>query len=411
VRVAYVVRSWPRLSQTFVLSEVLALERIGVPISIFSMTRAGEDVVQPQVADVMASVDYLDDPAARSAGAHLRLAARSPWRYAATLAYALTHRQVLGGYTQSGALEAFTKAVFIADRLLAVRNPSPFTHIHAHFAHDPALIGLLAHRLTGLPFSFTAHARDLYQIPDGALAGRAREASAVVTCCHTNLEHIANVVGGSGPPIELIYHGVDLERFQPASERRSNAVPLIMSVGRLVEKKGFDDLLGACAQMVAAGRRFRCEIYGEGPSRGELEAIRDRLGLAGIVSFCGPRTQDELLHAYQHADLFALTPRVTDDGDRDGVPNVLVEAMACGLPIVSTRVGGIAEVIASGSNGLLAAAHDPSGIASCLGELLDDDERRRRLGEAAAYDARRFDGQAAAFKLAALFRHAGVGAS
>jgi glycosyltransferase involved in cell wall biosynthesis len=409
--VAYVVRSWPRLSQTFVLSEVIALERIGVPISIFSMTRAGEDVVQSQVAQVVASVDYLDAPAGRSVLSHLRLAALSSWRYLATFAYALTHRQLLGGYTQSGAIEAFHKAVLIADRLRARRNESPVTHIHAHFAHDPALIGLLAHRLTGLPFSFTAHARDLYQIPDRALLGRAQEASAVVTCCNTNLEHIVSVVGDAGPPIELIYHGVDLERFQPVSGRRENRVPLIISVGRLVEKKGFDDLLGACARIAATGRRFRCEIYGEGPSRGELEALRDRLGLAEIVSFCGQRTQDELLRVYQRADVFALTPRVTDQGDRDGLPNVLVEAMACGIPIVSTRVGGIAEAVANGSNGLLAAAHDPASIASCLEDLLDDADRRRRLGEAAAHDAVRFDGKTAAFRLAALFRHAGVTAS
>jgi glycosyltransferase involved in cell wall biosynthesis len=278
--------------------------------------------------------------------------------------------------------------------------------VHAHFAHDPALVGLLVHRLSGLPFSFTAHARDLYQIPERALLGRAREASAVVTCCRSNADHIRGVVGDGGPPVELIYHGVDLGIFRPGAARSESEVPLVVSVGRLVEKKGFDDLLRACALLAARSRSFRCEIHGDGPCRAELEALRDRLGLAGMVTFTGARTQAELLTVYQHADLFALTPRITDDGDRDGVPNVLVEAMACGVPVVSTRVGGVGELVASGTDGLLAPAGDIAAIAACLEELLEDGGRRRRLGEAASRSAQRFDGGAAALRLAALFGQA-----
>jgi glycosyltransferase involved in cell wall biosynthesis len=408
MKVAYVIRSWPRLSQTFVLNEILALERLGVHITIFAMTPAAEPFAQPQVANVAAQVHYLDGPDRHSRSAHRRLLARSPKRYAATLAFAVTRRGLRGGYTGSGALEAFDRAVLVADTLDSQRRESRFTHIHAHFAHDPALIGLLAHRLTGLPFSFTAHARDLYQIPDSALVGRAKEASAVVTCCRTNVEHIAEVVGDGVTPVELIYHGVDLQMFRPAPERHRNGVPRIVSVGRHVEKKGFDDLLRACAFLAESGRKFSCEIYGDGPSRAQLEALRDQLGLNGTVRFCGPRTQAELLGVYQSADVFALTPRVTADGDRDGVPNVLVEAMACGIPIVSTRVGGVSELVGDGSNGLLAAANDPHGIAERLAELLDDAARRRRLGEEAARSVRRFDGRTAALRLAAVFSHAGA---
>lgn len=406
LRVAYVVRSWPRLSQTFILNEILTLERIGVSISIFALTTADEPIVQAQVADVVASVHYADALARQHARSHLRVAAASPWRYFSTLVFALTQRHLLGGYTQSGALEAFDGAVFVADQVRAQRRASPFSHIHAHFAHDPALIGLLAHRLTGLPFSFTAHARDLYQVPDPALVGRAREAAAVVTCCQTNVEHIAEVVGETGPPIELIYHGVDLGMFRPAPGQRRDGVPLIVSVGRLVDKKGFDDLLRACALLVDGRRNFRCEIYGEGPRRVDLEALRDDLGLVGVVTFCGPRRQSELLPIYQNADVFALTPRVTDDGDRDGIPNVLVEAMACGVPIVSTRVSGISEVVVNGTEGLLATAHDTSAIAACLAELLDSADQRRRFGQAAARTAAGFDSRAAGLRLAALFAHA-----
>jgi glycosyltransferase involved in cell wall biosynthesis len=367
--------------------------------------------VQAQLAHVAAAVHYLDDSARPRAQSHLRLAAASPWRYLSTFAFALSHRHLLGGYTKSTALAAFDNAVFIADQVRAQRRVGPFSHIHAHFAHDPALIGLLAHRLTNLPFSFTAHARDLYQIPAPALVGRAREAAAVVTCCRVNVEHITEVVGDTGPPIKLIYHGVDLGMFRPAPGRREDGVPLIVSVGRLVEKKGFDDLLRACALVAADSRSFRCEIYGDGPRRGELEELRDDLGLGEMVSFCGPRPQSELLSVYQNADVFALTPRVTDDGDRDGVPNVLVEAMACGVPIVSTQVSGISEVVVDGTEGLLAPPHDTSAIAACLADLLGSTEKRRRLGQAAARRAGGFDSRAAGLRLAALFAHADGAAS
>jgi len=408
LRIAYVVRSWPRLSQTFVLNEILALERIGVSITLFAMSHAEEGLVQPQLSEMRARVDHLDVGSRRRTGAHLRVAAAAPWRYLRTLAFALTRRDLLGGYTQSGALVAFDRAVVVAARI-GVGRGRPAVHLHAHFAHDPALVGLLAHRLTGSTFSFTAHARDLYQIPEAALQRRAREASAVVTCCRANLEHIVRVAGDAGPPAELIYHGVDLERFHPPSSRPRHPVPLVVSVGRLVEKKGFDDLLRAFALLVERGARFRCEIYGDGPLREDLEALRDSLGLGDVVGFRGACTQADLVRVYQEADLLALTPRRTDDGDRDGVPNVLVEAMACGIPVVSTLVGGIAELIADGCDGLLAPAGDSATVAARLEELLADPELCRRLGEAAARRAQRFDSRSAATRLAELFRHALAG--
>ncbi|HEX6492109.1 MAG TPA: glycosyltransferase [Candidatus Dormibacteraeota bacterium] len=404
-RVAYVVRSWPRLSQTFVVNEVLALERLGVGVTVFAMTRADERVVQPQVAELRAGVHYLDASPGVAAAAHLRLATRRPRRYLATLAFALTGRRLLGGYTRSGGLGAFHRAALVAARLgdrSAGRAP---THVHAHFAHDPALIGLLVRRLCGLPFTFTAHARDLYQIPEPALRGRAREARAVVTCCRVNADHIRGVVGEDGPPVELIHHGVDLATFRPAAVRAEHAVPEVVSVGRLVEKKGFDDLLRAVALLRDRGVRLHCEIHGDGPCRAELEALRDRLGLAGVVDLPGARTQAELLGVYQRADVFALTPRVMDDGDRDGIPNVLVEAMACGVPVVSTRSGGVEELVTAGADGLLAPAGDVDAIAARLEELLVDPGLRRRLGDAAAASAGNFDGGVAARRLAALFGH------
>jgi glycosyltransferase involved in cell wall biosynthesis len=409
MRVAYVVRSWPRLSQTFVLGEVLALERMGVEIALFAMSRPDEPVVQAAVGEVRAPVRYLDLSWRERVASHGRVAVGAPVRYLATSLFALRRRDLRGGYTQSGWLEAFTAAVVVADSVRRERRLGrSCTHIHAHFAHDPTLVGLLAHRLTGLPFSFTAHARDLYQLPEAALAGRVKEATAVVTCCRANVEHIHEAVGDLDSPVELVYHGTDLRMFAPRAPKPERAVPRVVSVGRLVEKKGFDDLLGACAVLVKGGRRFTCEIHGDGPCRDELEALRDRLGLGDVVFLCGERTQVDLVPVYQDADVFVLTPRVTDDGDRDGVPNVLVEAMACGTPVVATEVGGVAELVSHRANGLLAPARDVDGIARCLAELLDDASLRSRLGDQAARTATRFDVRIAAQRLATLFDHQGT---
>ena len=405
LKVAYVLRSWPRLSQTFILNEIRELERLGVAVSILALVRSGESLVQAEVADVRAPVRYLEASPVRRATSHLHVLSRSPWRYARTLAYAHRRRQLFGGYTESGPSAAFGAAVRAADELARQGRDIAFSHIHAHFAHDPALVALLVHQLTGLPFTFTAHARDLYQIPDRALVARAREAVAVITCCRANHDHISRVVAHAAP-VELIYHGVDRRRFAPAGGGMRPGAPLILSVGRLVEKKGFDDLLEACAVLAGNGKRFRCAIYGDGPDRGRLESLRDRLGLGEAVSFEGARTHAELVPAFQRADIFALTPRVTEDGDRDGVPNVLLEAMACAKPVVSTPVGGIAEVVRDGVSGLLIGGRDTAAIAAGIGALLDDAALRQRLGAGAAQTAADFDGRNAARRLAALFRGA-----
>jgi glycosyltransferase involved in cell wall biosynthesis len=408
LRIAYVVRSWPRFSQTFVVNEIRELERIGVPLSLFALARAGDALVQAQVAEVAATVGYLDAPRATSAWTHLRLLATAPSAYLATLWTAFRRRELFGGYTQLNARQAFLVAVRLAGELHRQEQGAPFTHLHAHFAHDPALVALLAHRLTGIPFSFTGHARDVYQIPTAALAGRVREATAVVTCCQANVEHIRAAAATAAVPVELIYHGVDLARFQPPNQRPQSDVPLILSVGRLIEKKGFDDLLRACAILARSARRFRCQIFGDGPSSAALHALRDRLGLQSVVRFEGACTQDDLLPVYQRADIFALTPRVADDGDRDGIPNVLLEAMACGVPVVSTRVAGVPEVVRDGANGVLVASSDADAVADGLTTLLDDDALRRQLGAAALRTAQGFDSRHAALRLAQLFRNDGA---
>lgn len=376
-RVGVVLRSFPRLSQTFVLSEILALEQLGLELEVFALTNPREPITQPEVAAMRAPIHYLHPTPTvnlRALGYLARRAAQAP-------GYAAASRWALLG-------QAAHLATLARDRQVR--------HLHAHFAHDPTLVALLASLMTGVPFSFTAHARDLYQVPQRALADRVRRAAHVVTCCEANAAYLATVAPERAAAV--ILHGVNVERFQPGGPAEPG---LIVSVGRLVEKKGFGVLLAACQRL--AERDFRCVIYGDGPLRAELAAQIDRLGLAERVSLAGACTQRQLARALQHAEVFALTPLQGADGDRDGIPNVLLEAMACGLPVVSTTIGGVGEAIQHGVNGLLAAPGDADGVAAHLAALLSNGDHRRRLGAAARQAAvERFDARVWAERLAAL---------
>ncbi|MGZ8725984.1 MAG: glycosyltransferase family 4 protein [Aeromicrobium sp.] len=409
-RVIYVVRSWPRLSQTFIVNEVLALERRGADIEIFAMTRSGEPLAQPQVAAVRAPVNYLDD-GEQSVPArfrdHVDLAVRAPGSYASTARYAWRNPDLSSGYATATTLKCLSHAVRIARHVRALRRQGiAVAHLHAHFMHDPALVGLLTSRLTGLPYSVTAHARDLYQIPGRSLTVRADGARALLTCCEHNMDYLrAELTASAFERTRMIRHGVELTRFSPDdSADRGDSGARLISVGRLVEKKGYPDLLHACALLARNGVRFSLVIYGDGPMRAQLEQLRDEQGLAGVVEFAGEHDSSVIVNALRSADVFVLTSFVTDDGDRDGVPNVVVEAMACGLPVIATAVGGIPEAVRHRSNGLLAEPHDVPTIASHLAELLGDTDTRRRFGK----EARRtvelgFDVDAAARELSEVF--------
>jgi glycosyltransferase involved in cell wall biosynthesis len=277
--------------------------------------------------------------------------------------------------------------------------------VHAHFAHDPTLVALLVARLTGLPFTFTAHARDLLQIPPRSLRTRAAEASALVTCCEANADYIAAVVPARRrPPVLVVHHGVDLGRFLPVPHRPEPAVPVLLSVGRLVEKKGYADLLEALALLAGKAVPFHCRIYGDGPLHASLVSLRDGLGLSDRVTMAGAADREGIRAALGSGDAFVLTPVTTSDGDRDGIPNVLVEAMACGLPVVTTSAGGITELVRHDATGLVVSPGDIEAIADALGAVIGSEALRRRLSETARRCVERdFDLNAAARTLEALF--------
>jgi glycosyltransferase involved in cell wall biosynthesis len=408
-RVVYILRSYPRLSQTFILHEVLALERLGLRMQIFAITDPREALVQHNVSEVRAPIHYLETALRRSRAAifleHLLVAASGPRRYLSTLAFVLRRGDLAAGYATASRFACFIEAVYLARILRHERAhaASPPTRVHSHFAHDPTLIALLLKRLTGFPYSFTAHARDVYQVPRSALAERIREATTVVTCCRANLDYLSQLAPEVGRrKLRVIRYGIDLETFHPA-QPAATSVPLVLSIGRLVQKKGFSDLVEACRLLKDRGLRFRCVVYGDGPLRDELVDAVTMLDLTGDVTFAGARTQSELQAELNRAHVFALTPCVTSDGDRDGVPNALLEAMACGLPVVTTAVNGIPEVVIHDLNGLLAQPHDVPAIAEHLAALLTDEQLRQRLGSRARSEVvANFDREANALRLASV---------
>lgn len=299
---------------------MLALERRGLDLVLFSLVRSGEDVVQPQVADVRAPVHYLDGT---RGGADVRRLlswfAIAPMRTFLVLVHCLLHPRMAARYGECSTRQCLGHALRIAATIVDLRaaGDEP-VRVHAHFAHDPALVGMLVARLTGLPFSFTAHARDLYELPGAGLIARAREATAVVTCCEVNARHLESVVPHQDrPPIVVVHHGVDLQRFSPASPADATP-PLLVSVGRLVEKKGFTDLLRALREMKHRGVPFHARISGDGPLYGELARLRDTLGLTTDVELGGAEDSDAVLAALHRGSVFALTPRELPRGDGTG---------------------------------------------------------------------------------------------
>ena len=246
-------------------------------------------------------------------------------------------------------------------------------------------MAMFASMLTGRPFSFTAHAKDIYLPklnPGDLLPIKLRRAKFVVTCTGANHHHLQEVSAQSAP-IHTIYHGVDTTRFVPSIDRPALTRPTILSVGRFVEKKGFPFLIEACRIIREHGVPFHCRIVGEPDEQTTLvQNLIRRYGLEQEVSIGPGVSQEELRMIYQEASVFVLPCHVVDNGDRDGIPNVLAEAMASGVPVISTSVSGIPEIIEDRRNGLLVAPRDPVALAKAIEELLLDQDFRNTLAQA-----------------------------
>ena len=400
--VAYIVKAWPRLSETFVLNEIISLEQHGLRIRIFSVREPDAGPSHSKVPQVRASVTCLAfGPHWKQAvPANVRLFCRRPGRYLRVLLQAITmmvirHRRFAPPWH-------FFEAGYLVDIL----SRSPADHLHAHFASTPTHVALYAHRLCGIPYTFTAHAKDIYLSDPETFRVKLEEARTVVTCTEYNREFLSKRYGPlCDGKVHRIYHGLDISEFDfKLSTRANSGEPMILSVARLVEKKGLEDLIAAADILRRLGRVFRLEIIGSGPQREVLKAQAKRLRLTDRVKLPGAQPHDVVCLAYQRASVFVLPCVIASDGDRDGIPNVLVEAMASGVPVVSTPVSGIPELVESGHDGLLVPPHDPAALAEAIDKLLASPELRESLARAArAKIESSFSLDASAERLLAIF--------
>ncbi len=383
-KIAYVIRMYPALSETFILNEILGMEELGARLHIYSLRRPEDTHFHPAVKRVQAKVTYALALGRRSRplGAVMVI-----YRHACLLlSHPKAYFRTIWTYLRRPGYQRM-KEVMQAGFLAGEIKKAGCTHLHAHFANAPTTVVELIKGFTGIPYSFTAHARDIYQSNPEELDRKMRDAEFVLTCTGYNRRHLQDM-SSSDTPIRCVYHGIDLTLFDgkrrdKPGEPESSAVPLILSVGRFREKKGFSYLIRACHLLKNNGVKFRCLIVGYGPLRDELDAMIGDLGLRECVAIEGKMTQDQVAELYRHADVFALPCLVTDNGDRDGIPNVLIEAMAQRVAVISTDVSGISELVTNMENGLLVPEKNVPALAEALTFLLRQPELRRSMGDRA----------------------------
>ncbi|MBI5849490.1 MAG: glycosyltransferase family 4 protein [Planctomycetes bacterium] len=382
MHVGYVLKKFPRLSETFILDEILGQQRLGARVTVFSIHRPDDGRFHARLAELAGPVVYLPQRKSHESIEALadrldlvRASREGLWsEFEALLA---ARRRDVWSVLEAG-LDVAARA-----RALGVG------HLHAHFATIAADVARVASTVARVPYSFTAHAKDIYQ--DGVDADRfarlARGAEFVVTVCDANREHIATTLApDSAEKVVRLYNGIDLATFSP-SIRRPDATPLVLGIGRLVEKKGFDDLIRAVAALRRQGVTLACAIVGDGEERAALQSLAAEID-AG-VEFTGALTHDATRGLLARATLLAQPCVIGADGNRDALPTVLLEALGCGVPVVTTPIVGIDEITGGSEAGVLVPPRDPHALAAAIRELLADPARRASLVQAGRARAER----------------------
>ncbi len=375
--IGYLLKCYPRLSETFILNEILELERQGVKLHIFSIKQPDTEKFHADVAKVKAKVTYLPSiypiftyrDAFKLLKAHTIIFLKNPQRYLRTLNF---HRN----RPEKNPRREFLQAGYLVYQLQKLG----LGFFQAHFANVPASIAELAHLLSDVPFSIFAHAKDIYLSKPEILDRKISSAKFALTCTGFNHQHLQSI-STSKTPIYLSYHGLDFSKFSLDNNHQEikNDVPGILSVGRFCEKKGFPYLIEACHILKQKGYKFHCKIVGYGELQEEIKQQIQELQLNDFITIVGKLTQDKLIQLYRQTDMFALPCQIGKDGDRDGIPNVLLEAMAMEIPVVSTAISGIVELIEDRKTGLLIQQKDPQALANALEELINNPELRQQL--------------------------------
>lgn len=400
-KIAYISQAFPNLTMTFVYREVIALRRRGLRIQPISTWQPNRAALSAEAQALVDETYYLFPLQwSRLAAAHLRYLIARPGRYWGALALVtLLNRESLAHRLRS--LGHFVYGVAAAAEVERGRAD----HIHADFALNAATVALVAARLTGRAFSFAAHAHDIYVDPV-LLREKIAAAAFITPISEYNRRFLLQVSGNpaAANKMHVVHCGLDPDEFRPVPRTAANARPRLLGIGRLVEKKGFRYLLEACRLLAERGQDFECHIIGGGPEMEALRALRDAYGLGNRVELLGPQPQERVRELLNRADVFALPCVVASDGDRDGIPVVLMEAMALEVPVVSTSLSGIPELIHDGHNGRLVPPGDAVALADAIAGLLADPAFARRLAAQGRLTiAREFDIEQSITQLQTLF--------
>ncbi len=377
-----ILKGFPRISETFISNEILLLEKRGFRIHIFSMRRPREAFSHKSVKEIQATVDYLPEtllaPLPRLLYHNALLAAKKPRIYIRALGVAA--RRFLRTH-KSATLKHLLQAGYLVQRLLP---GSGVTHLHAHFAHSPTSVAMFASKLSGLPFSFTAHAKDIYTSNPRQIREKIAFSRFVVTCTEYNKQHLANLARGGTTPIHRIYHGIDLSLFSGGNDKCPPSAPYrILTIARLTPKKGVPTILEAIRLLRNQGVDLTHTLIGDGDDRDKILSCIRRLKLDDTTRWLGTLPHQQVLAHYREADVFVLGCEIAANGDRDGIPNVLVESMAMGVPVVATGISAIPEIVTDGKTGLLVTPGRPEQMARAIHRLLTDSDLRQRIVPAA----------------------------
>jgi len=404
-QIAFVLKGYPRLSETFIAQEILALEQRGLKLKIFSLRHPADPITHAIHGEISAPVNYLPEYVHRNPLRVLR-----SWRTARRLpGYGAAWRQWRRDLARDATPNRMRR--FAQAMVLAAEMDSKIGHVHAHFLHTPASVARYAAIMRRLGWSFSAHARDIWTSPEWELREKLHECAWGVSCTAAGVDYLNALASPSAAPkVALVYHGLDLSRFPCSGVRASgrdgrtseSAVRLI-SVGRAVPKKGLEILLQALA-LLPRDLHWRLQHVGGGPELPALMALAQRLGIGAQIDWTGYADQTGVLQALRGSDLFALPCIVAPDGDRDGIPNVLMEAQSQELACVSSALPTIAEFILDGETGLLCPPGDTKAFAAALTQLMRDPLRRAQMGrqgrirlESCFYMQRGIDGLAERF--------------
>jgi glycosyltransferase involved in cell wall biosynthesis len=372
--VAELMSRFPKASETFILNEALELRRLGLRVELFPLLEERGPAVQPESAELARTARYpRREPRAV-------LAAQVHWLRARPRAYLSAWAEALYGNRTSPKFLARTLAVVPAAAWFAREMERiGISHVHAHYATHPALAAWVCHRLTGLPYSFTAHAHDLY-VERPMLAAKARDAAFVVAISEFNRRMLEELLDPrDAGRVHVVRCGVDIERFTPRP-REPHAGLRIACVASLEPYKGHVHLVDALAQLAHDGVAFECNLVGGGELRAALEARVQALGLGGSVRFLGPQPSERVAALVGAADVVVLPSIITAEGKMEGLPVALMEALAVETPVIASAISGIPELVEDGVTGLLVPPGDPQALAAALARLAADPEQRSRLG-------------------------------